>query len=182
MNSQYSSIGTLSNDINNSSINFNNASKKIEQSFAINNNININKSNNLFKKSPNLRYNVYYNRICGLEVYPAQFKEIEKDYKDNKNITTQNKTIKRKTIKDNRKLNNQGYLNTVEILEEIGLLINKQRILNSDGILLSMEGKEIEEENAKYYEKMKDPKAIIPISTLKPYIFEDIFQKKLKGK
>jgi hypothetical protein len=182
MNSQYSSIGTLSNDINNSSINFNNASKKIEQSFTINNNININKSNNLFKKSPNLRYNVYYNRICGLEVYPAQFKEIEKDYKDNKNITTQNRTIKRKTMKDNRKLNNQGYLNTVEILEEIGLLINKQRILNSDGILLSMEGKEIEEENAKYYEKMKDPKAIIPISTLKPYIFEDIFQKKLKGK
>ena len=181
MNSQYTSMGTISNDINNSSI-IGSTSRKIEQSLNINNNNNINYSNNMSKKSPNLRYNVYYNRICGLEVYPAQFKEIEKDYKDNKNITTQNKSIKRKTMKDNKKLNNQGYLNTVEILEEIGLLINRQRILNSDGILLVMEGKEIEEENTKFYEKMKDPKAIIPISTLKPYIFEDIFQKKLKRK
>ena len=180
MSSQYSSIGTLSNDINNSTIIIGNSSKKVEPSYNMNNNMSM--SNNLFKKNPNVKYNAYYNRICGLEVYPAQFKEIEKDYKDTKNITTQNKINKRKTMKDNKKINNQGYLNMAEILEEIGLLINKQRILNSDGVLLSMEGKEIQEENAKFYEKIKDPKAIIPISSLKPYIFEDIFQKKLKGK
>ena len=134
------------------------------------------------KKSPNLRYNVYYNKICGLEVYPAQFKEVEKDFKETKNLITQNKLSKKKTMKDNKKLNNQGYLNMVEIMDEIGLLINKQKIINSEGMELAKDWKEIQEENSKFYEKIKDPNSIIKISSLKPYIFEDIFQQKLKRK
>ena len=180
MGSQYSSIGTLSNEINNSSI-IGNSSKKIEPSFNANNN-NISINNNLSKKSPNLRYNVYYNKICGLEVYPAQFKEVEKDFKETKNLITQNKLSKRKTMNYNKKLNNQGYLNMVEIMDEIGLLINKQKIINSEGMELAKDWKEIQEENSKFYEKIKDPNSIIKISSLKPYIFEDIFQRKLKRK
>ena len=38
---------------------------------------------------------------------------------------------------------------------------------------------EIKEENDKYYEKIKDPNVMISVTSLKPYIFEDIFQKKL---
>ena len=107
---------------------------------------------------------------------------MEKDFKETKNLITQNKLSKRKTMKDNKKLNNQGYLNMVEIMDEIGLLINKQKIINSEGMELAKDLKEIQEENSKFYEKIKDPNSIIKISSLKPYIFEDIFQRKLKRK
>ena len=67
-------------------------------------------------------------------------------------------------------------------MDEIGLLINKQKIINSEGMELAKDWKEIQEENSKFYEKIKDPNSIIKISSLKPYIFEDIFQRKLKRK
>ena len=179
MNSNYSSIGTLSNANNNSSI-FGNSSQKIDAGNNLNNN-NINMVNSANKKnrSQNQRYNVYYNKICGLEVFPAKFKEIEKDY--NKEISSTNNRIKRAKTKINKNYNPQGYMNMVEILDEISFLINKQKRLNSEGIELAKDWKEIQEENNKFYEKVQSPNAMISVNTLKPYIFEDIFQKKLHG-
>ena len=77
--------------------------------------------------------------------------------------------------------NPQGYMNMVEILDEISFLINKQKRLNSEGIELAKDWKEIQEENNKFYEKVQSPNVMISVNTLKPYIFEDIFQKKLHG-
>ena len=67
----------------------------------------------------------------------------------------------------------------VEILDEIAFLINKQKTLNSEGFGLENDWKEIKEENAKFYEKVQEPNVMISVNSLKPYIFEDIFQKKL---
>ena len=89
--------------------------------------------------------------------------------------------IKRAKTKDNKKNISQGYMNMVEILDEISFLINKQKRINSEGIELAKDWKEIKEENEKYYEKIKDPNVMISVTSLKPYIFEDIFQKKLHG-
>ena len=178
MNSNYSSIGTLSNANNNSSI-FGNSSQKIDSGNNLNNNVNIINSANKKNRSQNQRYNVYYNKICGLEVFPAKFKEIEKDY--NKEISSTNNRIKRAKTKINKNYNPQGYMNMVEILDEISFLINKQKRLNSEGIELAKDWKEIQEENNKFYEKVQSPNVMISVNTLKPYIFEDIFQKKLHG-
>ena len=180
MNSQYSSIGTLSNA--NSSGIFANNSQKLDSG----NNSNINNINNINniipikqKKNPNLRYNIYYNKICGLEVFPAKFKEIEKDYKELKELNTNKRN--KKTLNVNKKYISQGYMNLVEILDEISFLINKQKRINSEGIELAKDWKEIQEENNKFYERIKDPNVMISVKSLKPYIFEDIFQKKLHG-
>ena len=127
-----------------------------------------------------MRYNIYYNKICGLEVFPAKFKEIEKDYKDLKDLNNTNKRNK-KTLNINKKYISQGYMNLVEILDEISFLINKQKRINSEGIELAKDWKEIQEENNKFYERIKDPNVMISVKSLKPYIFEDIFQKKLHG-
>ena len=169
MNSRYSSVGNISYTNNNSSIIGNISSQNIETN---NNNISLKKN-----KPLNMRYNVYYNKICGLEVFPAKFKEVEKDYKE----TINSNKIKRAKTKDNKKNISQGYMNMVEILEEISFLINKQKRINSEGIELAKDWKEIKEENEKYYEKIKDPNVMISVTSLKPYIFEDIFQKKLHG-
>ena len=180
MNSNYSSIGTLSNANNNSSI-FGNSSQKIDSGNNLNNNSNINMINSANKKSrnQNLRYNIYYNKICGLEVFPAKFKEVEKDY--NKDVSSINNRIRRAKTKINKNYNPQGYVNMAEILDEINFLINKQKRLNSEGIELAKDWKEIQEENSKFYEKVQSPNMMISVNTLKPYIFEDIFQKKLHG-
>jgi len=180
MNSNYSSLGTLSNANNNSSI-FGNSSQKIDSGNNLNNNSNINMINSANKKSrnQNLRYNIYYNKICGLEVFPAKFKEVEKDY--NKDVSSVNNRIRRAKTKINKNYNPQGYVNMAEILDEINFLINKQKRLNSEGIELAKDWKEIQEENNKFYEKVQSPNMMISVNTLKPYIFEDIFQKKLHG-
>ena len=180
MNSNYSSLGTLSNANNNSSI-FGNSSQKIDSGNNLNNNSNINMINSANKKSrnQNLRYNIYYNKICGLEVFPAKFKEVEKDY--NKDVSSINNRIRRAKTKINKNYNPQGYVNMAEILDEINFLINKQKRLNSEGIELAKDWKEIQEENSKFYEKVQSPNMMISVNTLKPYIFEDIFQKKLHG-
>ena len=159
---QYTNLGTLSNN-NNSSI-FGNSSIKNDSGINL-------------KKNQNFRYNVYYNKICGLEVFPAKFKEVEKDYNIN------NKVRKTKSLlKENKKnATNQGYMNLVEILDEINFLINKQKLMNSEATELAKDWKEIEEDRNKYYEKTKDPHVMIRISSLRPYIFDDIFQKKLHG-
>jgi hypothetical protein len=159
---QYTNLGTLSNN-NNSSI-FGNSSIKNDSGINL-------------KKNQNCRYNVYYNKICGLEVFPAKFKEVEKDYNIN------NKVRKTKSLfKENKKnATNQGYMNLVEILDEINFLINKQKLMNSEATELAKDWKEIEEDRNKYYEKTKDPHVMIRISSLRPYIFDDIFQKKLHG-
>ena len=167
MNSNYSSLGTLSN-ANNSSI-FGNSSQKIDTI----NNINIPKQ----RKNQNLRYNIYYNKICGLEVYPAKFKEIEKEYRENNSINK----IRRVKTRENKKYISQGYMNMVEILDEISFLINKQKRINSEGIELAKDWREIQEEHSKFYEKIKDPHSMIKVNSLKPYVFEDIFQKKLNS-
>ena len=169
MNLRYSSVGNISYTNNNSSIIGNLSSQNIETN---NNNISLKKN-----KPLNMRYNVYYNKICGLEVFPAKFKEVEKDYKE----TINSNKIKRAKTKDNKKNISQGYMNMVEILDEISFLINKQKRINSEGIELAKDWKEIKEENEKYYEKIKDPNVMISVTSLKPYIFEDIFQKKLHG-
>ena len=180
MNSNYSSLGTLSNANNNSSI-FGNSSQKIDSGNNINNNSNINMINSANKKNrnQNLRYNIYYNKICGLEVFPAKFKEVEKDY--NKDVSSINNRIRRAKTKISKNYNPQGYVNMAEILDEINFLINKQKRLNSEGIELAKDWKEIQEENSKFYEKVQSPNMMISVNTLKPYIFEDIFQKKLHG-
>ena len=180
MNSNYSSLGTLSNANNNSSI-FGNSSQKIDSGNNLNNNSNINMINSGNKKSrnQNLRYNIYYNKICGLEVFPAKFKEVEKDY--NKDVSSINNRIRRAKTKISKNYNPQGYVNMAEILDEINFLINKQKRLNSEGIELAKDWKEIQEENSKFYEKVQSPNMMISVNTLKPYIFEDIFQKKLHG-
>ena len=180
MNSNYSSLGTLSNANNNSSI-FGNSSQKIDSGNNLNNNSNINMINSANKKSrnQNLRYNIYYNKICGLEVFPAKFKEVEKDY--NKDVSSINNRIRRAKTKISKNYNPQGYVNMAEILDEINFLINKQKRINSEGIELAKDWKEIQEENSKFYEKVQSPNMMISVNTLKPYIFEDIFQKKLHG-
>ena len=179
MNSNYSSLGTLSNANNNSSI-FGNSSQRLE-SYNGNNSINI---NNQSKKNSNLRYNIYYNKICGLEAFPAKFKEIEKDFKEFKDYNNQNqnqiKITKKKTLRENKKDNLQGYMSLVEILDEIGFLINKQKMINSEGIELARDWNEIQEQNTKFKESVKGRNVMISVTTLKPYIFEDIFQKQLK--
>ena len=68
---QYTNLGTLSNN-NNSSI-FGNSNIKNDSGINL-------------KKNQNCRYNVYYNKICGLEVFPAKFKEVEKDYNINNKV------------------------------------------------------------------------------------------------
>ena len=192
MNSRYSSMNNLTSTNNNTSIYGNNSSQYYESNTNninnINNNNNINTTNKISLKksrSPNLKYNVYYNKICGLEVFPAKFKEIEKDYKETNN-TNKIRKIKTKDSINNKKYNNnQGYMNMVEIIDEINYLINKQKKMNLEGMELTKEEKEIKEENDKYYEKIQEPNVMISVASLKPYIFEDIFQKKLqetKGK
>ena len=191
MNSRYSSINNLTSTNNNTSIFGNNSSQYYESNTNNINNINNNNINTTNKislkksRSPNLKYNVYYNKICGLEVFPAKFKEIEKDYKETNN-TNKIRKIKTKDSINNKKYNNnQGYMNMVEIIDEISFLINKQKKLNLEGMELTKEEKEIKEENDKYYEKIHEPNVMISVTSLKPYIFEDIFQKKLqetKGK
>ena len=68
----------------------------------------------------------------------------------------------------------------VEILDEIAFLINKQKKINSEGVELARDYQEIVDENNKFKEKIRDPGAIIPPSSIKPYIFDEIFQHKLK--
>ena len=181
MNSQYPNIGTLSNSNNNSS----DSSQKIESINNINNfnsnNINANNIKTKKSRNQNLRYNVYYNKICGLEVLPAKFKEIEKEFNKDKDIISSNAINKNRKAKTriNKNYNTPGYMNMVEILDEIAFLINKQKTLNSEGFGLANDWKEIKEENAKFYEKVQEPNVMISVNSLKPYIFEDIFQKKL---
>ena len=176
LNSQYSSLGTLSNS-NNKSSSIGNFSQRFEN---INDNSRIKN-----RRNQNLRYNVYYNKICGLEAYPIKLKEVEKEKEKEKEKEREKDYKVRKTksfIKDIKKYNSQGYMNMVEILEEIGFLINKQKKINSEGIELTKDWEEIQDEKNKFREKIRDPDAIIPPSSIKPYIFDDIFQQKLKKK
>ena len=177
LNSQYYNLGTLSNSNNNSSF-IGNYSQKFD-SININNTQNDN-SKIKSKKHQNLRYNVYYNKICGLEAYPIKLKEVEKEKE--KEREKDYKIIKKiKSFKDNnKKYNSQGYMNMVEILDEIAFLINKQKKINSEGVELARDYQEIVDENNKFKEKIRDPGAIIPPSSIKPYIFDEIFQHKLK--
>ena len=124
LNSQYYNLGTLSNSNNNSSF-IGNYSQKFD-SININNTQNDN-SKIKSKKHQNLRYNVYYNKICGLEAYPIKLKEVEKekekerekDYKINKKI---------KSFKDNnKKYNSQGYMNMVEKYIDLEMIKKKAR-------------------------------------------------------
>ena len=67
----------------------------------------------------------------------------------------------------------------VEILEEINMLINKQKKIDAGGEELNKVWIETRDENERNVNLLKEPFPPTTIETLKPYIFEDIFQKKL---
>ena len=73
-------------------------------------------------------------------------------------------------------------MTTVEILEEISYLIYKQKKIDSVGEDLSKVWMDAKEENEEVESKIKEPFPPVTIESFKPYIFEEIFQKKLSLK
>ena len=134
----------------------------------------------------NLRYNINYNKICGLEVYPGKLKIKEKE-KERNNIgnVVQNKynkisfLTKSVNINENRKGGTSGYMTLVEILEEINTLINKQKKIDAGGEELSKIWNETKIQNERTSNQLSEPFPPTNIESLKPYIFDEIFQKKL---
>ena len=136
----------------------------------------------------NLRYNINYNKICGLEVYPGKLKIKEKEKeKERNNIgnVVQNKynkisfLTKSVNINENRKGGTSGYMTLVEILEEINTLINKQKKIDAGGEELSKIWNETKIQNERTSNQLSEPFPPTNIESLKPYIFDEIFQKKL---
>ena len=129
----------------------------------------------------NNRYTINYNKICGLEVYPGKIKIKEKEkiggFNPNR-LSTLPLSVKSVNIQD-KKGNINGYMTLVEILEEINMLINKQNKIDAGGEELNKVWIETRDENERNVNLLKEPFPPTTIETLKPYIFEDIFQKKL---
>ena len=131
----------------------------------------------------NNRYTINYNKICGLEVYPGKIKIKEKEKEKvggfNQNrLSTLPLSVKSVNIQD-KKGNINGYMTLAEILEEINMLINKQKKIDAGGEELNKVWIETRDENERNVNLLKEPFPPTTIETLKPYIFEDIFQKKL---
>ena len=133
----------------------------------------------------NNRYTINYNKICGLEVYPGKIKIKEKEKEKEKiggfnpnRLSTLPLSVKSVNIQD-KKGNINGYMTLVEILEEINMLINKQKKIDAGGEELNKVWIETRDENEINVNLLKEPFTPTTIETLKPYIFEDIFQKKL---
>lgn len=124
------------------------------------------------------RYNINYNKICGLEVYPGKIKLKEKE---NSVVFNRNNVLKyplTKSIND-KKTNSQGYMTLIEILEEINSLINKHKRIDAGGEELSKIWIETKERNEKEANRLIEPFPPTNIESLQPYIFDEIFQKKL---
>ena len=130
----------------------------------------------------NNRYTINYNKICGLEVFPGKLKikekEKEKGVFSPLRVSTKPVSIISGNVQD-KKGNINGYMTLVEILEEINYLINKQKKIDAGGEELSKVWIETRDENEKNVNKLIEPFPPTTIDTLKPYIFDDIFQKKL---
>ena len=136
------------------------------------------------------RYLINYNKICGLEVYPGKFKIKEKEKEKDKKKEIINKYSPRKSIRmpliirslniqDYKKAPIPGYMTVVEILEEINSLINKQKKMDDIGGALSKIWKDTKNRNEIATNRLIEPFPPTTIDTLKPYIFDEIFQKKL---
>ena len=150
----------------------------------------VNKPNKLFKSHINVekeyKYDINYNKICGLEVYPGKLKIKEKEKeKENNSIFIQNNisrspyTMKSINFHDNKKGNIPGYMTLVEILEEINSLINKHKKIDAGGEELTNIWLDTKAENEKAVNRLSEPIPSTNIESLQPYIFDEIFQKKL---
>ena len=130
------------------------------------------------KNGKEYRYNINYNKICGLEVYPGKIK-----MKDNIGNIAQSRfnkisfTTKSVNIGDKKGFSSP-YMTVVEILEEINSLINKQKKIDS-GEELTKIWIDTKRENEKAVNQLSEPFPPTNIESLKPYIFDEIFQKKL---
>ena len=82
-------------------------------------------------------------------------------------------------MQDYKKAPVPGYMTVVEILEEINSLINKQKRIDDTGEALSRIWKETKKRNEMQTNKLIEPFPPTTIDTLQPYIFDEIFQKKL---
>ena len=170
------------------------ASQVLKSQSHTNNTTNFSKFSKKVKKSPlnlknninNNRYTINYNKICGLEAYPGKLKIKEKE-----NIVTFNSkkaskfppSLKYTYTREIKKGEaSPGYMTNVEILEEINNLINKQKKIDAEGEELSKVWMDANQENENVESKMREPFPPVTIESFKPYIFEEIFQKKLKGK
>ena len=135
----------------------------------------------------NNRYTINYNKICGLEVFPGKLKIKEREKEKEKEkigafspIRSITKPLSIKSVNfQDKKGNTNGYMTLVEILEEINYLINKQKKIDAGGEELSKVWIETRDENEKNVNKLSEPFPPTTIDSLKPYIFDDIFQKKL---
>ena len=169
----------------------NNNNKNIKTANQILNTINNNssgkttKSIKLLSSKKNLnfdnRYTINYNKICGLEVYPGKLKLKEKENISSFSPERQSKipfNMKSVNIHDNKKGNIPGYMTLVEILDEIGSLINKHKNIDA-GEALTKIWIETRNQNEKAENLLREPIPITNVESLKPYIFEEIFQKKL---
>ena len=169
----------------------NNNNKNIKTANQILNTINNNssgkttKSIKLLSSKKNLnfdnRYTINYNKICGLEVYPGKLKLKEKENISSFSPERQSKipfNMKSVNIHDNKKGNIPGYMTLVEILDEIGSLINKHKNIDA-GEALTKIWIETRNQNEKAEDLLREPIPITNVESLKPYIFEEIFQKKL---
>ncbi len=134
------------------------------------------------------RYTINYNKICGLEVYPGKLKIKEKEKekeRDNMSIFNPNRlskmplSTKSINLQDYKKGMSPGYMTLIEILEEINFLINKHKKIDAGGEELNKIWKETKDENEVAANKLSEPFPPTTIDSLKPYIFDDIFQKKL---
>ena len=136
------------------------------------------------------RYLINYNKICGLEVYPGQLKIKEKEKEKDKKKEIINKYSPPKSIRIpliTKSLNIQnykkapipGYMTVVEILEEINSLINKQKKMDDIGGALSKIWKDTKNRNEIESNRLIEPYPPTTIGTFQPYIFDEIFQKKL---
>ena len=146
----------------------------------------VNKPKKIFKShlkvEKEYRYDINYNKICGLEVYPGNLKIKEKENAsifNQNNISRSPLTMKSINIHDNKKGNIPGYMTLVEILEEINSLINKHKKIDAGGEELSKIWLETKTENEKVANKLIEPFPPTNIESLHPYIFDEIFQKKL---
>ena len=141
-----------------------------------------------YKSKVNNRFIINYNKICGLEVYPGKLKLKEKEKekeKENINSFSPGKSVKIPlitrsiNIQDYKKAPVPGYMTLVEILEEINSLINKQKRIDDTGEALSRIWKETKKRNEMATNKLIEPFPPTTIDTFQPYIFDEIFQKKL---
>ena len=130
------------------------------------------------------RYTINYNKICGLEVYPGKLKIKEKENiissfsPERQSQSRIPYNLKSINVYDNKKGNIPGYMTLVEILDEIGSLINKHKNIDA-GQELTRIWKETKNENEKVENQLREPLPLTSIESLKPYIFDEIFQKKL---